>query len=108
MSLLDNVTKRLSDLIGVEDYDEWLTMSSLTPAPNSIDNSYQSPHIRLKMKYKHDIILPLRDYHDLQTVRMRQYSFPKTGHFEYEVGLLVAADSSVLILGIEQLFPYKL
>lgn len=71
MLLTDGLTKRLSDLIDVEDYDEWLPMSALSPSPHSMsDSSNPSPHIRLKMRYKHDIILPLRDYHDLQTVRV--------------------------------------
>lgn len=50
-----------------EEHDEWLNMS-VTQSNTSYDPTAAPPHIRLKIKYKHDVILPLKDYADLQKV----------------------------------------
>lgn len=50
-----------------EENDDWYNMT-VTNSNSSHDPSTQPPHIRLKIKYKHDVILPLKDYADLQKV----------------------------------------
>ena len=50
-----------------EETDDWYNMS-VTNSNSSHDPATQPPHIRLKIKYKHDVILPLKDYADLQKV----------------------------------------
>lgn len=67
-SSADQVSKRISDLISIEDYDEWLTMTSMPTTSNVIQDTPSAPHIRIKLRYKHDIILPMHDYVDFRTV----------------------------------------
>lgn len=65
----DQVSKVLADVDMAEEHDDWLSMTSTSSATNS-DSTTSPPHIRLKLKYKHDVILPVKDYMDLQKVKL--------------------------------------
>lgn len=69
LTFVDQVTRVLRDVEMGEEYDDWLNMSPPSATANS-DSCSSPPHIRLKIKYKHDVILPVKDYMDLQKVRL--------------------------------------
>lgn len=64
------LSKKLSELMAKGDYDDWSNMLAVPTTSHTVDFNLPSPHIRLKMRYKHDVILPVNDYKDFQTVSM--------------------------------------
>ena len=88
----------LSDIDMVEEQDDWLSMTPLSASAstNNADSQPSLPHIRLKIKYKHDVILPVKDYMDLQKVRKCLFVTTFV-HLPY----VVVASSFLLILNRE-------
>ncbi|XP_067934605.1 ras GTPase-activating protein 1-like [Watersipora subatra] len=64
---LFQVSKVLADVEMGEEEDDWMSMSPISTS-NNTDSIPQLPHIRLKIQFKHDVILPVKDYNDLQKV----------------------------------------
>jgi len=70
----------LSDVEMGEEIDDWLTMFSPSSINSSSSDSTSSPpHLRVKLKYKHDVILPVKAYQDLQNVKIISFIVWCTG-----------------------------